>query len=536
MKENKSSNRIRQFWTKFTNITSSKIGKVTGKELAFIFSIFFILVLFGSFSLDDYGIHVDDFIQAKYGELISLKLVNPNNNNYLNLSNLRFYGPIYEVFLHLIISFFGLTRETIDFFYTRKFITYIIFLIGCLFYYLLLRRHFNFFVTSIATLLLFSIPSYFGYAQVTTKEIPLISFTIISFYFLDRYLKETTRRNIFLHFLFLSVAIAIRPSALTYLPITFLFILTDEIKNYKRFWKYIKQRGRPLLLNLILAVVTIFTVVLIFDPHLREDPFNRYIERLEFMSSFDNEGSIMIDGQVMKVSESKTADMFVIGLKKVPEIFMLFSLTGFITGIVFLFKTPLKKTFTKNRLFIIGFLWLFIPLLSVFIKETKFYNFRHLLIFLPPLGIFLAYGINLIVKRKDYFGKVFVGIIILGSIYQTYTIFKLFPYEIAYFNEISGGLQKNSELYSNYPEGLAEAEAIIKVCEDDEEVLISGPFVSIYLPYYCQNAKYSDKYEQSDYIITYDFYEKLQPVPNDTKLINTIERDNASILNTYKTK
>ncbi len=520
------------------NLLNNSISKTIkiNRESLFIAILFLIFSLYGLFTLKVYGIHVDDFVQAKYGELISLKLVNPNNNDYLNLSNLRFYGPIYEVFLHLIISFFGLTRETIDFFYTRKFITYIIFLIGCLFYYLLLRRHFNFFVTSIATLLLFSIPSYFGYAQVTTKEIPLISFTIISFYFLDRYLRGTTKRNFFLHFFFLSIAIAIRPSALTYLPITSLFILVYEIKSFEGFRKYIKQRGRPLLLNLIIAVVTIFGVVLIFDPHLREDPFNRYIERLEFMSSFDNEGSIMINGQVMKVSESKTSDMFVIGLKKVPEIFISFSLIGFVFGIFQLFKTPLKKTFTKNRLFIIGLLWLFIPLLSVFIKETKFYNFRHLLIFLPPLGIFLAYGINFIVKRKDYLGKVIVGIIILGSIYQTYTLFKLFPYEITYFNEISGGLNKNSELYSNYPEGLAEAEAIIEVCEEDEEKLISGPFVSIYLPYYCPNAKYSDKYEQSDYIITYDFYEKLQPVPMDTKLIDTIERDNANILNIYKTK
>lgn len=512
-----------------------QLSKVNREKL-FIATTFLLLSLYGLFTLKVYGIHVDDFIQAKYGELISLKLVNPNNNDYLNLSNLRFYGPIYEVFLHLIISFFGLTRETIDFFYARKFITYIIYLLGCLFYYLLLRRHFNFFVTSIATFLLFSIPSYFGYAQVTTKEIPLISFTIISFYFLDRYLKETTRRNFFLHILFLSIAIAIRPSALTYLPITFLFILANEIERFKGFRKYIKQRGWPLLINIIIAVITIFTVVLIFDPHLREDPFNRYIERLEFMSTFDNAGSIMIDGQVMKVSESKTSDMFVIGLKKVPEIFISFSLIGFVFGIFQLFKTPLKKTFTKNRLFIIGLLWLFIPLLSVFIKETKFYNFRHLLIFLPPLGIFLAYGINLIVKRKDYLGKMIVGIIILGSIYQTYTIFKLFPYEITYFSEISGGLQKNSELYSNYPEGLAEAEAIKKICVVDEKVSVSGPFVSIYLPYYCQNAKYTDDYGQANYIITYDFYEKLQPVPKDAKLINTIERDNANILNIYKTK
>lgn len=517
------------------NNSISKLGK-TNREKLFIATLFLTFSLYGLFTLKAYGIHVDDFVQAKYGELISLKLVNPNNNNYLNLSNLRFYGSLYEVFLHLIISFFGLTRDTIEFFYARKFVTYIIFLFGCLFYYLLLRRHFNFFVSSIATFLLFSIPSYFGYAQVTTKEIPLISFTIISMYFLDRYLKEANRRNIFLHFLFLSVAIAIRPSALTYLPITLLFILTDEIKNYQGLKQYFKKRGSPLLVNLIIAVVTFTAVVLIFDPHLREDPFNRYIERLEFMSSFDNGGSIMIDGQVMKVSESKTADMFIIGLKKVPEIFILFSLIGLISGTVVLYKTPLKKTFTKNRLFIIGFLWLLIPLLSVFIKETKFYNFRHLLIFLPPLGIFLAYGINLILKRKDYLGKVFVWILILGSIYQTYTIFKLFPYEITYFNEISGGLQRNSELYSNYPEGLAEAEAIIKVCEEDEEALISGPFVSIYLPYYCQNAKYSDKYEQSDYIITYDFYQKLQPVPKDAKLMNTINRDDASILNTYKTK
>ncbi|HRP36895.1 MAG TPA: hypothetical protein PLS50_03735, partial [Candidatus Dojkabacteria bacterium] len=120
------------------NLLNNSISKTIkiNRESLFIAILFLIFSLYGLFTLKVYGIHVDDFVQAKYGELISLKLVNPNNNDYLNLSNLRFYGPIYEVFLHLIISFFGLTRETIDFFYTRKFITYIIFLIGCLFYYL----------------------------------------------------------------------------------------------------------------------------------------------------------------------------------------------------------------------------------------------------------------------------------------------------------------------------------------------------------------------------------------------------------------
>lgn len=511
------------------------INRLNRKEIILCVIAFLFMLIFGVISLNNYGIHIDDFIQAKYGELVSLKLVTPHNNDYLSLSNLRYYGPIYEVLLHIGISFFGIARESIEYFYMRKFITYLTFLVGCLFFYLLMRRYFKLFPSFFSTFLLFLIPTFFGYAQVTTKEIPLISFTIIAFYFLDKYIDNTNRVNLLWHTLFLSLAIAIRPSALMYVPITVLFVLVSEAKAYSDSHTSLKKRIIYLTTNIFLAFV-IFTIIhLAFDPYLRDNPLQKYSARLEFMSTFDNGGSIMINGEVMRVADTKTKDMFIYGLRKIPEVFLLFSFIGFIVGVLKMLKIPLKKIFLKNSLFVYGVLWLFLPLIAIFVKETKFYNFRHLLIFLPPLGIFVAYALNFVFNNKTW-RLCLIIIVIIASIQQVFTLYRLFPYEITYFNNISGGMKTNSTLYSNYPEGLAEAEAIKKLCKKDSPITLAGPFVNLYLPYYCSNAKYTDNYENAEYIVTYDFYEKLMPIPETATYIDSIQREDASILNIYKNK
>ena len=495
--------------------------------------IFFFLLLFGILTLNTYGIHVDDFSLAKQGMLVSNKLLDPTNNSYVTNGFMRYYSPFFEVFAHLIISYFGIAFDTLNYYLARKFLIYLSFLSGLTFYYLILRKYFPVKTSVLGTASLFLIPSFFGYASVTSKEIPLISFTIISIYFLLGYYNQSNYRNLILHGLFLGIAIAIRPSALVLIPITALIFINIFFRKLQK-----KKKPNISIISSLLASIFIFFLVIIipsfvFDPFLWEYPIENYKSRLDFMSNFDMGGSIMIMGETMRISESRTIDMFLLGVRKIPESFIFLLIVGAVSSLINLINRKLKNT----ELIIVATLWISLPLITIFIKETKFYNFRHLLIFLPPIGILTTFGINYLINKKNLMIKNSAYMLVVaGLIISFINIRYLFPYEVSYFNSISGGLEKNSSLYSNYPEGIAEKEAIQFLCNSNDEIYkISGPFVGMYIPFYCPNKViYEPDYTKSNFVITYDFYEELIEVPAGAELIGQIERENASILNIYK--
>lgn len=511
---------------------SSLFKKDNLGKLRLLLGIFIILLLaiWGITTLRYYGIHVDDFSLAKYGELVSYRIVDPRNEAYLSYGHMKYYSPFFEVGTHLIISFFGVEVNTLSFFYFRKLLIYTTFVIGVIYYYLILRKFFTTRIAFLSTASVYLIPSFFGYASITSKEIPLLSFTIVGVYYLLKYFSDHNLKSLLLHSVFIGIAIAIRPSALTFLPITILIIVWVIIiksKNTKT-KKMVKAVCYSIIFSIVVAIPS-----LILDPYLREDPVNRYPERLEFMSNFDMGGSIMIMGEIMEIADSKTVDIFVLGIKKLPEYFIILIILGTVLSLYNLFF----KRDHKTRLVTLTFLWLLIPLLLIFVNQTKFYNFRHLLVFLPPLGILAAFAVDFLIRHQNIFlRRISTLFIIIGLIVSAYNIFNLFPYEITYFNKVSGGLAENSKNYTNYPEGLAEAEAIKNLCVNQNSTFkLSGPFVELYIPYYCPGkAIFVDNYAESDFIITYDFYEKLRNLPSNAKLVSAITREGAFILNTYK--
>lgn len=504
-------------------------------EQIFCILILTCLFIFGFLNLNNYGIHVDDFSLAKQGQLVTNKLVDPTNDSYATNRFMRFYSPFFEVYSHLLISYFGIIFGTLKYYLARKLIIYITFLSGLTFYYLILRKYFSFKTSVLGTASLFLIPSFFGYASVTTKEIPLISFTIISIYFLLNYFKHTNYKNLFLHGLFMGIAIAVRPSALILTPITALVILYISYKKFRSKDENHLKTLSTLILSSILLLLIIIIPSFILDPFLWNTPIENYKARLDFMTNFDMGGSIMVMGEIMKIADSRTIDMFILGFKKIPEYFILLVILGFILSIYNLFS----KRLHKMSILVISFLWLLIPLGLVFMSQTKFYNFRHLLIFLPPIGIIATFAIDFLVNHKNIPIRILSTIsIVAGIIISVYNIHNLFPYEVTYFNKISGGLSVNSKDYTNYPEGLAEAEAIKNLCAtQDTSFKISGPFVNIYIPYYCPDkAIFVAEYEKSDFIISYDFYEKLIEIPENAELIDVITRGETSILNIYRVR
>lgn len=497
------------------------------KELFFLVLSLGLYLFFGITTLSKYGIHVDDFSLANYGQLVSYNLVDPLNEDYMG-SFMRYYGPTFEVFSHLLISYFGIPPTTLTYFLVRKLIIFITYLSAIGFFYFLLRKYFTMKVSVLGTVNLFLIPSLFGYGSITSKEIPLLSFSIISIFFIVNYFETKEIKNLIFHSISFGLALAIRPTALTLLPISLLFIVLSDLN--------IKKLSLSFLLKKMVLVVLMFIVtlipLLILDPFLHTNPILHFLSRIEFMSNFDMGGFILVKGNVMKISESNTLDMFILGVRKLPEIFILLTLIGALGPTYRFIKTKDKRLL----LFIITLLWFFLPFLTVLIKGTKFYNFRHLLIFLPPLGILSTFGIDFLINRRAIFiSKLALFLILIGLFISLINIYKLFPYEITYFNRISGGLPLNSKLYTNYPEGLAEGEAISKLCSKEKEPFkLSGPFVDLYIPYYCPNkAIYTENYVDSNFIITYDFYEKLTPIPEKANLIDKIEREDTSILNIY---
>ena len=144
---------------------------------------FFLLVSLGTgyFFASDYGMSWDiryQIVMGKYNqEYISFaNFINPPPFDLMGHD--KFYGPIHEIFIQSVISFFRkyqLEFEELRLYYWINFSS---FLLGIFFFYKLTRRCMRAWVSLLSTFLLFFQPVLFGHAFINSKDIPFMVFFI----------------------------------------------------------------------------------------------------------------------------------------------------------------------------------------------------------------------------------------------------------------------------------------------------------------------------------------------------------------------
>ena len=151
------------------------------RDLPFI--IFFVLFLITGLSIyRDYGVSWDEPISRDSNGILNYDFIRTGNPEAVIKGNEKYHGPAFEIALVIAEKIIKPTdfRQT---YFLRHLLTFIVFAVSILFFYKLCIKYFKdewLALTAVAFLVLS--PRIFADAFYNSKDLALLSFTIISIY------------------------------------------------------------------------------------------------------------------------------------------------------------------------------------------------------------------------------------------------------------------------------------------------------------------------------------------------------------------
>lgn len=154
------------------------IAKKNSKYLSIIVIVILMLII-GIINVPDYGRSTDEWLYKTYAQQV-LEIVAGLRNATDTLTNLRYYGPIFSVSSLILSRMIDAFIPTWDLAVALHFTYYLSFILGVVCLYLICLRFTGVFPSTVATLLFATQPVLFGHAFINPKDIPFMSFFILS--------------------------------------------------------------------------------------------------------------------------------------------------------------------------------------------------------------------------------------------------------------------------------------------------------------------------------------------------------------------
>lgn len=346
--------------------------------------LFFGLLLFGGVLIyPDFGVSFDEFFELETG-LVSLKyLVELIAPQYLtryewlqNVPPLHTYidadhGVTVLLPMAILKSILGINtwQET---FLIRHLLTFLLFYVGVIFFYLLCRERFkNMFFALLGCVMLVLSPRIFGEAFYNSKDIPFLSFMIISAYTLIRFLKAPSFKTALFHAFACALAIDTRIMGVLLPFITGVLVLQEIYRNKGIFRVYASY--------FLAYVLLLMPFIIMLWPYLWEDPFSRFIQIFQNMKRFRWQETVLYLGQAVPSTDLPWHYIPVWIFITTPLAYTGLFLTG-LGFIVYRFFRPIVPNFQKvYRHDLAYMLFLFVPLAAVIFMNSVLYDgWRHL--------------------------------------------------------------------------------------------------------------------------------------------------------------
>ena len=528
-------------------------------ETKFIASYFILNFLTFVFIFDDYGISWDEPFSRSNGffslEYIYSLLGFDFNYEFQNLYsdkkqtfkeyNDNFYGVVFDLPLAFIEHIFNVESSR-NHYLLRHFFNHIIFLCSIYYFYLLLRKIYNFELSIIGTSFLIFTPRIFAESFYNSKDLIFLSLMIISTYYGFIYLKSKNILSLLKFAIFSGLATG---SRLAGLMIPF-FILFFSIINFQ------EKNKLDLFKNSVIYIISIIVCVIIFYPYLWQNPL-LITDAINKISNFDWSGSVFYLGNYEIA-------------KNMPwhySIITIFATTPLVIVFLFLFGLLLNLTkFTNNFLNIdknntllwksdeeiINLLSLLIIFSTLFIiielKSTIYGGWRQIYFIYPSIIIISIFSLN---KIYIYFKKNnnILLLVLLFIFSQIYWIVKNHPYQYIYYNNLfSKKVNTNFELdywgVSNYD--------ILKKLTELKKRKIYKIYIYSISPYsnslslfdekMSKKFLFTDDINSAEFIVTNHYYQSKNPIveakklQNNFKLLSEINTNGIIINSIYEKK
>ena len=288
----------------------------------------------------------------------------------------------------------------------------------------------------LSSLTLTVLPRFIGDSQNNLKDTPLMTFFSITLLFY--YLAEV-RKKIFFYILsgvFLGLTYSIKPNALIILPIIGIWYLVKG--------NFIKSLARLTISNSLSLIIAFFTILIVW-PYYQYNTFHRYVETYLTFKNHVWDEYILYLGQLYRGHEIPWHYPAVMFGVTTPVFFLILFIIGILLSLYFIWR---NHKFKNPLLFLL--LWIILPPAVQVLSGAPMYDgIRHFLVILPPLTILIGftawqvgkYLYSLSLKKRHFYFVFFILIVWLGYLQILVKDVTLHPYQIVYFNQLTGGIK-----------------------------------------------------------------------------------------------
>ncbi len=427
----------------------SRFAKIV---VVLFFLIYFIL---GIRIFGDYGVSFDTPMQRDHS-VVNLKYVfdvfglDTGHSIFENAQNLenykyRMYGVFPQIFLVLIEYFLDLDPQSSTLWLLRNFYIFIVFFVGSIFFYLILRERFKVWWLSLCGTVIYIVtPHIFAHSFMNIKDSVFLSFLTIALYFSIKFLKYYSWKYLFLTSLFVGIATNIRIIGAILLFVCLCVWSWDSILS--------KKIDKGKLFKTILLFPITFIFLIIIWPASWNDPIG-FLKHV-FLNSIDYDiwsGYLLYNGEIYSSKDLPWHYIPYLFILSTPFIYLL----TFGVGVILILVKTIKNKWRLYRSFAqkldLIFLGLFfLPLIAQTILGSNVYHgWRHFLFIHLPFVLIIMVAIEKIwfwYRQSSkisfrLFSSVCISMIIVGVITTSIWMVKNHPFQNFFFNLPSDQIQ-----------------------------------------------------------------------------------------------
>jgi hypothetical protein len=425
------------------------------------------LLLTGLAIFDDYGVSWDEEVQREYGEKVHAYVT--QGDRALFMDRHRYYGPVVELALISLEKGLGLA-DSRDIYLMRHLVTFLVFWVGAVFFYLLCRRELGGWKVGLLGLVLLVVsPRIFAHAFYNSKDIPFMTVFIMGIYTLLRYLDHLRLRSAVLHAVVCALLIDIRIVGTLLVMLTIVFVAYEALRMWKK-----PAELKPMLLGFAIHLGIVAGLTVLFWPTLWRDPVNSFIRIFEGMRNFPWEAPVLYRGGYIWSTELPWHYIPVwIGVTSPVAVIALLFIGLVVSVRTLLGKARGAKGGVARRFVVLALCWLFLPLAySIASKAVLYDAWRHSFFVYPALVIISLLGWGWILRqRRSGGGKVLslvVGGFLLLSVGSTAGFMIVnHPHQNVYFNRLVGGTGGVHERFELDYWGLSYRQGLEQILERD---------------------------------------------------------------------
>ncbi|HEC82922.1 MAG TPA: hypothetical protein ENI46_00365, partial [Firmicutes bacterium] len=353
----------------------------------------------------------------------------------------RYYGPVVEVGLFWLEQLLSL-KDSRTVFLMRHLVTFIIFWIGSIFFYLVAKRIVGKRFAILAPGLLVVSPRIFAHSFYNTKDIPFMIIFIVGVYTLLRLLETRTPMVAILHGFTCALLIDIRIIGILLAVMTVVVLVFDFAGNVRK----IHFCTRGLVLAGFLGSLTAFTILM--WPTLWQDPLKNFVRSFEVMRSFPWEAPVLYLGSEVWSTNLPWHYLPVWMGVSSPVAVILLGAAGFVVLVARAFRRD--PAVIQWRHVLIVLLWCWLPMGYLMFSDVVLYDaWRHAFFIYPSIVLAAVWTLSelsrFLASKASCAKRVVLGIVLVGFAVDlvSVTIFMVrnHPHENVYFNTLVGGVR-----------------------------------------------------------------------------------------------